>query len=166
MACLLATNASVALAQKVQQPGTSAEELISDADTVIKEIDAGNYAEVWKGMAPFVRAQETQSDFVSRVRQARQTMGPVAQRGWTGVNRVVIRNTQGVPDGLYANVDYVTSLASGRVVPEHLSFHLENGRWYLTGYVPQLAPRGPAANGAPPAGANGAYPSFGNTPAE
>ena len=42
-----------------------------------------------------------------------------------------------MPDGLYANLDYATTLTSGATVFERLSFRLDDGRWHLTGYVPR-----------------------------
>ena len=46
-----------------------------------------------------------------------------------------------MPEGLYANIDYVTTLTSRATVYEKASFSLEgDGRRHLTGYVPHWLP--------------------------
>ncbi|WP_256583712.1 DUF4019 domain-containing protein [Burkholderia singularis] len=138
-ACVaLASAWSMPPAHAQTPPGTSADALIRDADEIVKQLDAAQYDAVWRGMAPFVHTQMKQAQFVKPIKQARQAMGPVAQRGWSNVARIALSGSQGAPEGMYANVDYVTTLASGQVVFEQLSFRLEpDGQWRLTGYVPR-----------------------------
>jgi hypothetical protein len=131
---LLAATATLGHAQT----GASADELIGDADRIVQQLDAGRTAEVWNDVAPFVKSKVTQQQFISETQQARQTLGDVKQRGWAAVTRIRFTNSKVVPDGLYANVDYATTLTSGKVAYEKLSFRFEDdGKWHLTGYVPR-----------------------------
>jgi hypothetical protein len=135
-ACLLATSSGIA----ASSPGLSADELLEDAAGVLKQIDSGHYTEVWNSAAPFIKAKIPEDAFVTTTRQARASIGAIDHRGWSSVMRIQYANATDIPNGLYANVDFSTTLVNGRIVYELLSFKLEgDGRWYLTGYVPRLS---------------------------
>ncbi len=120
------------------EAGASADELLGDAQRVLQQIDAGQYATVWQEAAPFVRAKYAENGFESGLSQLRQMVGTVSRRGWASVTRLAYSHDKVVPDGLYANVDYTTWRADGRIVYERVSFQLGNdGRWYVTGYEPR-----------------------------
>jgi hypothetical protein len=130
-ACLLAAQCTFAVAE----PGTSADELLADATRVLQQVDSERYAEVWQGVAPFIQAKVSQEQFVNSVRQSRQAVGTVSKRGWAAVTRIRYMSVTHVPDGLYANVDFSTTLASGQTVFEKVSFQLQSdGQWRLAGY--------------------------------
>ena len=125
-ACVLAHGA---------EAGDSADELLGNATLALKRIDAGDYTALWQQTAPFVRGFYTADRFASGLTQARKSVGAVSQRGWASVTRLTYTKVKDVPDGLYANVDYATRLADGRIVYEKVSFQLgADGRWYFTGY--------------------------------
>ncbi|WCM22560.1 DUF4019 domain-containing protein [Paraburkholderia bryophila] len=133
-ACAFAACYTLAAAE----PGTSADELLADATRVLQQVDSGHYAEVWQGVAPFIQARTSQEQFVDSVRQSRQVLGTVSKRGWASVTRIRYTSVNGVPDGLYANVDFATTLASGKTMFEKVSFQLQNdGQWRLAGYSPR-----------------------------
>ena len=120
------------------QAGTSADELLGDAQRVLQQIDTGQYAVVWQETAPFVRAKYASDAFQQGLQQSRKALGTVDHRGWASVTRLTYSHNPVVPDGLYANVDYATWLADGRVIYEKVSFQLgSDGRWYFTGYEPR-----------------------------
>lgn len=120
------------------QQGTSADELLNDANQVLQQLDANHYAALWQDAAPFIKASMPQERFASQMQQARQSVGAVTRRGWASVTRIQYSGAKGIPDGLYANVDFATTLASGRTMFEMLSFRLgDDGQWHLTGYVPR-----------------------------
>jgi hypothetical protein len=132
--CLLASSPGFA----ASVPGSSADELLDSATIVLKQIDSGHYAAVWDSTAPFVKARIPEGEFVTTTRRARGSLGGIDHRGWGSVTRIQYANAAHIPDGLYANVDFSTTLVNGRVVYELLSFKLEtDGRWHLTGYVPR-----------------------------
>jgi hypothetical protein len=133
-ACALAACYTLAVAE----PGTSADELLGDATSVLQQVDSEQYAEVWQSLAPFVQARASQAQFVDSIRQSRQALGAVSKRGWASVTRIRYTHVTGVPDGLYANVDFATTLASGKSMFEKVSFQLQtDGQWRLTGYSPR-----------------------------
>ncbi|MDI9653588.1 DUF4019 domain-containing protein, partial [Burkholderia cenocepacia] len=81
-----------------------------------------------------------QDQFAADMRHARQSVGAVGHRGWAQVTRIRYTNASTIPDGLYANVDFATTLKNGSTVFEKMSFRLEDdGSWRLTGYVPRQA---------------------------
>ncbi|CAI8884047.1 MULTISPECIES: DUF4019 domain-containing protein [Burkholderia] len=128
--------ASIAIGAHAQAAGESADTLLRDSDAVFKQLDAGEYGAVWTDAAPFVKARFKQDQFAAQMQQTRQSVGAVSHRGWAQVTRIRYERTTGMPDGLYANVDYATTLTSGTTMFEKLSFRLEpDGRWHLIGYV-------------------------------
>ncbi|WP_423762232.1 DUF4019 domain-containing protein [Burkholderia sp. NLJ2] len=130
--------ASIAIGAHAQSAGESADTLLRDADAVFKQLDAGQYGTVWSDAAAFVKARIKQDQFAADMQRARQSIGAVSHRGWAQVTRIRYTNASATPDGLYANVDYATTLTSGATVFEKLSFRLDDdGRWHLTGYVPR-----------------------------
>ena len=132
--------ASIAIGAHAQSGGESADVLLRDADVVFKQLDAGQYGAVWADSAAFVKARIKQDPFAADMQHARQSIGPVSHRGWAQITRIRYTNSSSMPDGLYANLDYATTLTSGATVYEKLSFRLDDdGRWRLTGYVPRRA---------------------------
>jgi uncharacterized protein DUF4019 len=122
----------------VAEPGTSADELLGDATQVLQQIDADHYDAVWQNAAPFIHEKMSQDQFVDHIRVGRHSFGAVSNRGWASVTRIRYTKVSGIPDGLYANVDFSTTLTDGRTLFEMLSFQLESdGQWRLTGYVPR-----------------------------
>ncbi|VWC36122.1 membrane protein [Burkholderia lata] len=135
--------ASLALSVHAQQTaGESADELLNDANMVFRQLDAGQFADVWTNAADFVKARVKQDQFASEMRRARQLVGTVQHRGWAQVTRIQFNKGEKLPDGLYANVDFATTLTTGAKMYEKLSFRLDgDGHWHLTGYVPSPSPK-------------------------
>ncbi|MGS0897379.1 DUF4019 domain-containing protein [Burkholderia stagnalis] len=130
--------ASIAIGAHAQAAGESADTLLRDSDAVFKQLDAGQYGAVWNNAAAFVKARIKQDQFAADMQHARQSVGTVDHRGWAQITRIRYARMAEMPDGLYANVDYATTLTSGAVVFEKLSFRLDDdSRWHLTGYVPR-----------------------------
>ena len=117
----------------------SADRIIETGLQVLKQIDSGQTGEVWENSAAFMKARFPKAELTAMLGQSRQSVGSVAARTWASINRVrYAQDTQTVPAGLYANVDYSTRLADGRTVFELVSFRQEaDGSWRLTGYVPR-----------------------------
>ncbi|QRR08026.1 DUF4019 domain-containing protein [Burkholderia sp. MS455] len=130
--------ASIAIGAHAQSAGESADTLLRDSDAVFRQLDAGQYGAVWSDAAAFVKARIKQDQFAADMQHARQSVGTVNHRGWAQITRIRYTNVSAMPDGLYANVDYATTLTNGATVFEKLSFRLDDdGRWRLTGYVPR-----------------------------
>ncbi|KWE94315.1 hypothetical protein WL80_09215 [Burkholderia ubonensis] len=134
----LAVSFATTFALTAHAAGDSADELLNNADTVLSQLDAGQFSDVWLNAADFVKARIKQDQFAADMQRARQTVGTVRHRGWAQVTRIRYTSSTNMPDGLYANVDYATTLTTGTTVYEKLSFRLDdNGQWHLTGYVPR-----------------------------
>ncbi|VWD58077.1 membrane protein [Burkholderia lata] len=87
-----------------------------------------------------MKSRIKQDQFAADMQRARQSVGAVRHRGWAQITRIRYTNSGTTPDGLYANVDYTTTLTNGATMFEKLSFRLEDdGQWHLTGYVPRQA---------------------------
>ncbi|HDR9512157.1 hypothetical protein C5615_38130 [Burkholderia cepacia] len=130
--------ATIALTAHAQSPGDSADELLQDANVVLRQLDAGQFDDVWTNAAGFVKTRVKQDQFATNLRRARQAFGTVDHRGWAQVTRIRYTNVANVPDGLYANVDCATTLTTGARFYEKLSFRLDgDDHWHLTGYTPR-----------------------------
>ena len=145
-ACLMAASLSALAA--TQAPGTSPDELVRAAQETLQKTDADRLAELWDAGSGLLKNRVAKAAFIESTRKARQAMGPVKDRDWSGVMRVryLAGNEAGLPAGLYANVDFATHLASGKTAAERISFVLEGDGWRFTGYVAT-----PPATGASPA---------------
>lgn len=122
----------------IAQDGASADELIQAAKNGLQQIDEERAGEVWDSGAAFLKSRLSRAEFVNNVRMARQTVGTVKQRNWASVVRIrYIDDSSGVPPGLYANVDFSTSLVNDKTVYEKVSLRLEPTGWKLTGYIPR-----------------------------
>jgi hypothetical protein len=136
-ATVLATLATIAHAE----PGQSADQLLVTVGRLLQQIDLDHEANVWTGMAPFVKARIPQNQFVSTTLHVRQSVGVVERRGWASITRIRYDHDPIAPDWLYANVDYTNTLVTGRTVYERLSFQLaSDGQWRLTAYIPRDTP--------------------------
>ncbi|VWC43535.1 membrane protein [Burkholderia lata] len=130
--------ASLAFSAHAQSAGDSADELLQDADKVFKQLAAGQFNDLWLDSADFIKTRFKQEQFASDLRGAWQTVAMVRHRDWERISRDRYTNATTVPDGLYASVDYVTTLTTGATVYEKVSFRLEgDGHWHLTGYAPR-----------------------------
>ncbi|MFC5427888.1 DUF4019 domain-containing protein [Paraburkholderia denitrificans] len=129
---------AAALNAHAQSNGESANELLQEADAVFRHLDNGQIRVVWNGAAKFVKDRIEREKFETGILEARKKLGTVNRRGWAQITRIIYKNALELPDGLYANIDYATTLATGANVFEKLSFRLEDdGRWHFTGYVPR-----------------------------
>ncbi|VWD33021.1 DUF4019 domain-containing protein [Burkholderia lata] len=130
--------ASIAIGAHAQSSGESADELLQDSNKVFRQLEAGQFNDIWLDSADFIKTRFKQDQFVADIRRAWQTVALVRHREWEQISRNRYKNAT-VPDGLYANVDYVTTLTTGTTVYEKVSFRLEDdGHWHLTGYAPRM----------------------------
>jgi hypothetical protein len=124
---------------QAQTSNASADELIGDANAVVRSMDEGKYADLWEHAASFVKARSSEDEFTALLRHAHDEVGQV-QRNHGSVVRVHYKGSKDVPAGLYANVSFVGKQSGGRTIFEKLSFCFEDdGQWHLTGYVPRDA---------------------------
>jgi hypothetical protein len=124
-ATVLATPATIATIAHAE-PGQSADQLLVTARRLLQQIDLDREANVWTEMTLFVEARIPQDQFVSTTQHLWQSVGVVERRGWASITRIRYDPDPIVPDRLYANVDFTTTLISGRTVYERLSCQLES----------------------------------------
>jgi hypothetical protein len=123
------------------EPGSSADAILDAASQVMQQIDQHQYTQVWQDAVPFVKARFTQDGFISALSHTRQLLGKVSYRGWSAVVRLQYSHSQTIPDGLYTDVDYTTTLSDGRVTYELLTLELgKDGHWHFVGYEPHSTP--------------------------
>lgn len=135
---MLAAGLAAALPWAAAQDA-SADQLIAAGLGVLAQIDADRVDDVWEGAAPFVKARIPRAELGNSLRDARKSVGTIAQRTWASVSRVRYAQADGAtPAGLYANIDFSTRLADGRTVFELVSLMQQpDGSWHLTGYIPR-----------------------------
>ncbi|ACB69039.1 conserved hypothetical protein (plasmid) [Burkholderia ambifaria MC40-6] len=130
---IAATSVSLAYADV----GGSPNDLLQTSNAVLTKLDNGQFADVWGGMAGFAKKTIAPDQFNAQIAQVRRSLGQATKRDWKMILRIAVDGSQNIPSGLYANVFYVTTLATGQPIEERLSFRLdEDGRWRLTGYIP------------------------------
>ncbi|QSI29144.1 DUF4019 domain-containing protein [Variovorax sp. RKNM96] len=135
--CLVLAVASTAAGAQgnPQASGASADELLRASEQTLRQIDESRGPDLWNASAPFIRTSFSQADYVNGIVQERQRVGTVRERSWDRVTRIHENgNSQGVPAGFYASVDFSTYTGNGNVVYERLSFRLEDDGWHPVGY--------------------------------
>ena len=120
---------------------TSPDALLAAAGRALTLLDAGNYAPLWQDMPPSLQSRFTREKFIADMASTRQAVGALRQRTWSNVNRLryaAPTTPQGVPAGLYANVEMSSTTTDGRSFIERVSFRIESdGGFRFTGYVPR-----------------------------
>lgn len=157
--CLAAASLQLAVAASAAAPlapNTSSDELLRAAFAILQKADSDRLDELWESGSDVLKNSMSKSAFIQATRKARLAMGPVAAREWSSVARLKYQegNESGVPAGLYANVELLTRLGSGKNASERISFALEKNVWHFTGYAiaraqPSAAPDASAAPVAP-----------------
>lgn len=133
-ASLMLLGASSAVAQDSE----SADDVVRAGLSSLQQIDEDRLDDLWEKTSAFVKTKMPRTEFVSGIRQARSTVGPVQKRTWAGIQRIQYPTGSIDPSpGLYANVDYSTRLLDGRTVFEKVTLRMEPDGWRLIGYVPR-----------------------------
>ncbi|RQO60189.1 hypothetical protein DBV14_06375 [Variovorax sp. KBW07] len=176
--CLAAASLQLAVAAAAAPlaPNTSSDELLRAAFEILHKADTDRLGELWESGSDVLKSSMSKTTFIQATRKARLTMGPVAFREWSSVTRLKYQagNDSGVPAGLYANVELLTRLDSGKNASERISFALEKNVWHFTGYAIARAPSSqssqspstaPDATAAPAVPVTPATPAISATPA-
>ncbi|MES2529839.1 MAG: DUF4019 domain-containing protein [Pseudomonadota bacterium] len=144
--------AQTAKAAQIATADTSPGALLAAADRTLALLDAGSYAALWQDMPAELQARFKQDTFIADMQSTRQSVGTLRQRSWSGIGRLryaTPSTPQGVPAGLYANVEMSSTTADGRSLIERVSFRIESdGSFRFTGYMPRPLATAAAASGA------------------
>lgn len=120
------------------QSAESADEIVGSALTALQSIDRSQTDVLWNQTSAFVKAKMPQKEFVQGIQQARSRYGATTGRSWAGVMRIKYQpGSIDPPEGMYANVDFATSLADGKTIFEKVTLRLEPNGWRMIGYVPR-----------------------------
>ena len=141
LGALLLWSASAGAFAQEGGAGVSADERIRQGLQTLRQIDEDRSDALWDAASPVLKTRFPKTELVANFQKSRATLGTVSQRTWASVNRVRYLQPsaeQGIPVGLYANIDFSTRLTDGRTVFELLTFRQEaDGSWRLMGYVPR-----------------------------
>ncbi len=116
--------------------------IVGYANQIIKQMDNGQYAQVWDGMSEVGKKAITRDGFARTVEQQRKPLGQVKERKVAALYRSTSDGQKNLPAGTYINVRYLTQFAdNAKPKIELVSFHLDGDRkWRLSGYICQDPP--------------------------
>lgn len=99
-------------------------------------VDQNQAGTLWDGASPVMRQSVTRDNFARTVQAARQPLGAVAARSWTGITRQQVGAGAQLPPGNYLNIEFFTTFAGGKNMRELISLRFEEDKvWRFTGYV-------------------------------
>lgn len=139
-----ATGAQTALArtalaqqpQAAQQPDTDPTALTQWGLQVLGVIDSQQIGVLWDRASQVAKQTVRRHEFVAKVAEARKSLRISTSHVWIAVQRqVVTQQTQGVPPGLYATVEFASTFQNNKTIVEVVSLRRdEDGRWRFAGY--------------------------------
>lgn len=116
--------------------------IVSYASQIVKQVDNGQYTQVWDGMSEVGKKAVARDEFAKMVEQQRKPLGQVKSRKIAALYRSTSDGGKKLPAGTYINVRYLTQFAdSAKPKIELVSFHLDgDSKWRLSGYICQDPP--------------------------
>ena len=129
---ILVTSFNVCLAA-ASTPADKEKAAIAAAQTWLKLIDDGKYADSWKEAATYFRNAVPQEQWVIQVQAARKPMGKKLSR--TLLNSKYYTSIPGLPDGEYVVIQFSASFENKKTAIETITPMLEkDGKWRVSGY--------------------------------
>jgi tRNA A-37 threonylcarbamoyl transferase component Bud32 len=109
------------------------EQAVSEAQSWLKLVDVGNYADSWKQAADIFQRAVTEAAWQNSMETFRQPLGEVVSRKLKSAQRMT--ELPGAPDGQYVVMQFDTSFANKSAAVETVTFDLEkDGQWKSSGY--------------------------------
>ena len=106
---------------------------VEPAQTWLREIDNGDYAQSWTNAAGYFQAANSAEKWTEALRQVRKPLGPPVSRKVKSTQEM--SSLPGAPDGRYIVMQFNTSFASKQFAIETVTFMLEkDGQWKAAGY--------------------------------
>jgi len=103
------------------------------AETWLKMVDAGKYAESWTAASALFKASLTKEQWQQALTAARTPAGALVSR--TLKSRQLTHTLPGAPDGLYVVLQYDTVFKDKPVAVETVTpLREDNGVWKVSGY--------------------------------
>ena len=108
------------------QSQDSADEIIAAGFNVLQTIDSAQsdprqIEPLWTRTSAFVKTRMSKDEFISGIRQARAGYGSISKRTWAGVIRIRHGANSNLPEGLYANADFSTTLPNDKIIFEKVT---------------------------------------------
>jgi hypothetical protein len=106
---------------------------VEPAQTWLRDIDNGNYAQSWTNAAAYFQSAITSEKWVEALLQVRKPLGPLVSRKAKSAQEM--SSLPGAPDGQYIIMQFETSFANKKSAIETVTFMLEkDGQWKSAGY--------------------------------
>lgn len=106
---------------------------VEAAETWLKIIDAGNFAEAWEATAPYLRTMAPKDRWVESVEAVRDVLGQTVSREPS--SKQYVKTLPTAPDGEYVIVYYKSVLEHKQTATEAVVvMKTEDGTWRVSGY--------------------------------
>ena len=106
---------------------------VSSAETWLKMIDEGKFAESWEDSAELFRNAVTQEQWVQSLQGVRKPLGRLLSR--TTKSKTYKTSLPGAPDGEYVVIEFSTSFENKKTAVETVTPMKDNdGKWRVSGY--------------------------------
>lgn len=103
------------------------------ADSWLKEVDSGAYAQSWEETASGFKAAVTRPQWEQAMRANRAPLGAVQSRKL--LSATYVTQLPGAPDGEYVVLQYETSFAHKKTAVETVTPTMDkDGKWHVSGY--------------------------------
>ncbi len=113
--------------------GPPEQAVIDSAEAWLKGIDAGNYAQSWKGTAVLFKAAITEAGWSDALVKVRKPLGDLSSRKLLSAKGT--KSLPGFLDGKYLVIQFDTTFAAKAEAVETVTFMLEkDGEWKAAGY--------------------------------
>lgn len=127
--CLLALSPFVFAQQNHQKAEQAAEQ---QAQSWLKLVDSGNYANSWNEAAGYFRDAISSEKWVQSLNAVRAPLGKLESRKLSSAQYAT--TLPGAPDGEYVVLKYSTSFQNKKSATETLTMRLDEGQWRAVGY--------------------------------
>jgi hypothetical protein len=103
------------------------------AETWLKLVDEGKYAESWAAAAPLFKDAVTSEQWQQAAGAARTPLGPLVSRALK--SRQLTHTLPGAPDGLYVVIQYDSAFKNKTAAVETITcLRGDKATWKVTGY--------------------------------
>ena len=106
---------------------------VAAAESWLKLVDEGNYAESWKAAAQYFKRAINQEQWKQSIQGVRKPLGRMTSRRLKAKNHTTA--LPGAPDGEYVVVQFETSFENKKSAIETITPMLDkDGQWRVSGY--------------------------------
>ena len=132
--CVLETNGQWrTVAYLIVPRGITNSAAVEPAQSWLRDIDNGNYAQSWTNAAAYFQQAITSEKLAESLQQARKPLGPLVSRKIKSAQELA--SLPGAPDGRYIVMQFETSFTNKKSAVETVTFMQEkDGQWRAAGY--------------------------------